>query len=383
MWTLSRLAFVVVIFSFASLPLVVVLVAPKAEENTQSPLTKQELKTNTLPLCYASKQSRLDPLEGKWVPNAVSLDETPYANLSCPFEWTMYGCFRQEQHPKAEQSATTRFVPRQCRLPKTSRQLSSILAQQPRKVVLYGDSLTRQLFQALGCRLHSQGLVSQYKVVWAKCNKRMRKQPVCPKVCVKCGRHSYSNNMNFWVNGTEFQYINYRNYNAAGIAQQVQESDIVLVEGGAHGDPEERTRGVLEELRKYLDSHPVDHAKIIYMVTWHSNFATERGLYDPAVLEVVKQQNTSLMDCVPESRMNRMELEYQLLKEANASHNSILSSVEGVLYLRGIDDLGHLKIGAASGGEFGDCQHFCMPGPPDDNAIALETMILQMLTEGT
>lgn len=109
MWsTLSRLAFVVVIFSFASLPLVVVLVAPKAEENTQSPLTTQQLKTNTLPRCYASKQSRLDPLEGKWVPNAVSLDKTPYANLSCPFEWTMYGCFRQEQHPKAEQSATTR-----------------------------------------------------------------------------------------------------------------------------------------------------------------------------------------------------------------------------------------------------------------------------------
>jgi hypothetical protein len=39
-----------------------------------------------LPLCYNTPASRYEPLKGEWVSNAISLEDAPYYNLSCPLE---------------------------------------------------------------------------------------------------------------------------------------------------------------------------------------------------------------------------------------------------------------------------------------------------------
>ena len=75
------------------------------------------------------------------------------------------------------------------------------------------------------------------------------------------------------------------------------------------------------------------------------------------------------MACVDTTRNGRASEEREILKAHGAE-------VVAVLELEGIENLGSAKVGAWLSGGLGDCQHYCLPGPPGAYAQALYALLL-------
>jgi hypothetical protein len=85
-------------------------------------------------------------------------------------------------------------------------------------------------------------------------------------------------------------------------------------------------------------------------------------------LEQLKRENKNL-DCKKNGNSYRLNQELNLIED-------IRSDLDGILWLENLNHVGNTKVGGRSGKNFGDCLHFCMPGPPDDVARALQWMII-------
>ena len=91
------------------------------------------------------------------------------------------------------------------------------------------------------------------------------------------------------------------------------------------------------------------------------------GQYNAEKLEDVLKRE-GVIDCIPESIPNP--------KRWPSNIDDLWYPV-GFMQAEGINSLGFAKVGNKIG-KFGDCQHFCSPGPADMLAIPLLQMILSV-----
>ena len=101
----------------------------------------------------------------------------------------------------------------------------------------------------------------------------------------------------------------------------------------------------------------------------NDNPSKQDGEYDPAYLASMKAHHKSL-GCVASVVTTRAQVEHQALTAAG-----LFSHIYASISLAGIEDLGHAKIGGGVG-SFGDCQHYCMPGVPDQLARTIHTLVV-------
>mmetsp|Transcript_33999 Transcript_33999/g.81015 ORF Transcript_33999/g.81015 Transcript_33999/m.81015 type:complete len:119 (+) Transcript_33999:419-775(+) len=76
------------------------------------------------------------------------------------------------------------------------------------------------------------------------------------------------------------------------------------------------------------------------------------------------------LQCKRSVRPSLRNTEERVLRESGA-----LQLLDGMIVLEGLEHQGHCKTGGAVG-KFGDCQHYCMPGIPDQFALALYNIIV-------
>ncbi len=372
--------------------------------------TDEHVDDEHLPSCYSSLGSRFLPLDGDWVENYNNLHQTTpdtttfdtthqlaYWNLSCPLEFSKYSCVGQGKYDQAFQAATTRFIPRYCRFATTKNEATAIttLARvlKDRRVVLHGDSLLRQIYISLGCLLYARGEVTKMDVPWPDCDaastpKLTKAQKVerlnsCPEGlanCRLCGPHSFVHNAPIVIHLAHNASLSVQNFKDADF-ESLTPRDVLITEAGAHGGDKVVTKLLRRRIGNYIQMKQEDRPILLHIITWSSHFATDMGRYQPTLLEEKKVAGESLQ-CRSSVPTDRMDLELSVLGEPKWVVNnvtlSLLQLFAGVIWINGTNNQGRSKVGQG-GGPYQDCQHFCQPGPPDEFARALETMLLQVL----
>jgi hypothetical protein len=118
--------------------------------------------------------------------------------------------------------------------------------------------------------------------------------------------------------------------------------------------------------------------KLIMWHGWDAHFVSGGGLCDGRYneTELEKRMTTEgIVDC-----LNTVAPMIQLQRK-NELFN--VWPLDGFLQLEGVHSLGNaggaVKVGN-SVGKFGDCQHFCAPGPPDMIAIAMLQLIIAIFS---
>ena len=363
-------------------------------------------------LCYASKRSRKRPLYGLWRPRVAA---AAYGNLSCGFEIQRYNCGRQQLE----------FVPEagNCRLEEPTAVGASASRLADRRIVVVGDSLAYQVFASLSCLLVSsaasattQPKALTSEVYWLPCSMVVAPSPQTVSAqksigaptrcserprCVECGPHSYAANATLTLpNGGAIMYrhatwLTHGGADAVG-GYQPRQGDVVVIEAGVHGKPQHVIDEALGVSKMVLDrQHGVHGAATIWMETPTQHFpavtAAQKilaGSYQARFSSSSSGTSTpgSGSGCLPYlTRNERSELEWAALHNTSSSSSSsssesdVFERLHGVLSLTGMHMLGASKVGRdaldISPGATLDCTHFCLPGPTDELARALFSMI--------
>jgi len=326
--------------------------------------------TSVLPFCYSTKNSRINPLSGQWVKDDTALPM--YSNLSCAAEWSKYSCIHHGATNHAKAASSWKFRPTGCRLPTLheTRNVAKDAALQGRTVAFLGDSLLRQVMISWICMLNKLGRISDedMHIGWPKCGGPGLRSWPCHSTlnCITCGPHSGSESISVKVSsGTNSSFHMVYPANL----EKLTERDILVTEAGVHSKTiEEALKELESKLQLGFENVPSDkRPTIIRMVTFTPHFKTKTGDYDTKELEALKNNKTAL-GCVAERNDSNQQVEFRTLPPYDRS----------VLWLDGTNSLGKAKVGG-SVGAYGDCQHFCMPGPTDEIARALEWLTIQTI----
>jgi hypothetical protein len=378
--------------------------------------------------CYADNESRLEGLQGRFVVKEDGHEEAGYWNLSCPLEWSKYSCAHQNAK-HANISRLVHYEAANCELPLFNPVVfANSLAG--RRLIFLGDSLVRQVSISLSCMLLGTNLVERYEVGWPACeetsrrltSKEHREQarqarrkqawPCHDTVnCIPCGPHSGFNEYSLYLKnggvihtfvGEGFHFYG----NDSRQAITYNSSDFVVLEG-IHS---EGRRRLWDNIRVYF-SHQKELPHFIWLHGWPAFFQTRAGSYEPSVLQRLRTSGgkPSCRDRVPTSTVMKQITEkvknLTISSDASGQEVESLSSVhlkfssgpysggsqriftppsgelkinrsfEGILWLEGEEEIGNYTVGQGVGAH-GDCQHLCMPGPPDQIARALSWMLI-------
>eukprot|EP00588_Corethron_pennatum_P010895 CAMPEP_0194267530 /NCGR_PEP_ID=MMETSP0169-20130528/2015_1 /TAXON_ID=218684 /ORGANISM="Corethron pennatum, Strain L29A3" /LENGTH=429 /DNA_ID=CAMNT_0039008399 /DNA_START=72 /DNA_END=1361 /DNA_ORIENTATION=- len=330
--------------------------------------------TSVLPFCYSTKNSRINPLSGQWVKDDTALPM--YSNLSCAAEWSKYSCFHHGATNHAKAASSLKFRPTGCRLPTLheTRDVAKDAALQGRTVAFLGDSLLRQVMISWICMLNKLGRISDedMHIEWPKCSKKKVWPCHSTLNCITCGPHSGSDTISVLVSSGKNS--SFRMVYPANL-EKLTERDILVTEAGVHSKTIENALKELEaKLQLGFENVPSNkRPTIIRMVTFTPHFKTRTGDYDTEELEALKNNKAAQGDfsspgCRAESKDRNKQVEFSSLPPYDRS----------VLWLDGTNSLGKAKVGG-SVGAYGDCQHFCMPGPTDEIARALEWLTIQTI----
>ena len=338
-----------------------------------------------LPLCYSAdhaavlQDARRQELAGAWVRDE---GRPSYWNLSCPLEFSKYACARHTPQGERGVLARVRFKPAGCRfieLHDGGAHLARILGN--RTVLMYGDSLIRQLYQAMGCAVIPSALSSHWKPRWP-----CQGEPNC----VPGLEHSFFERSSFRLGGlvaaSALTDAEEKRADAAfGLKVHVgrrrpvlglTRRDVVVVGAGLHAPAAHATRAVEKWLSPYLVRPAITRPRIIVFVTPPPAFPSEHGdgEYNGTFLARLQAESPERVNCSSKVRPVRSKDEINWLQRPG-----LYSKLEGVIALEGIETQGNAKVGGRMGmgglGKFGDCQHYCMPGVPDSLARALYTLL--------
>ena len=309
------------------------------------------------PPCYATREARVAPVRGAWV--ARGERQSSYRNLSCPLEWSKYSCVHQGQAARAAAAAGRGFAPAGCALGG---------AWRPRgngtRVFFWGDSLLRQVFIAMACGLHAAGRVVDAAADWPPCGAAEWPCHGAAR-CVRCGPGSgFFGATVTLATGAELRTVSTdAPGGAVAFFHDVRpDRDVVVVEAGVHGSsPFANAQRVLAAARPLF----ARSVRVIWVVTPQDAFPSRSGdgRFEPKYLRSHRG------GCVKSVAPARSSGEWRALRgDARA-----LDALWGVIDLAGLEDQGDAKVGAGLAG--GDCQHYCMPGPPDVLAAALDAML--------
>lgn len=229
--------------------------------------------------------------------------------------------------------------------------------------------------------------------------------------CIPCGPHSGFNEYSLYLKnggvihtfvGEGFHFYG----NDSRQAITYNSSDFVVLEG-IHSEGRQR---LWDNIRVYF-SHQKELPHFIWLHGWPAFFQTRTGSYEPSVLQRLRTSGgkPSCRDRVPASTVRKQITEkvknLTISSDASGQEVESLSSVhlnfssgpyredrqriftppsgelkinrsfEGILWLEGEEEIGNYTVGQGVGAH-GDCQHLCMPGPPDQIARALSWMLI-------
>ena len=338
-----------------------------------------------IPLCYSaahaavSQDARRRKLAGTWVQDEGS---PSYWNLSCPFEFSKYACARHTPRGERGVLAHKRFEPTGCRfvnLDDGGAHIARILGN--RTVLMHGDSLIRQLYQAMGCLVMPAALSVRWAPKWP-----CQGEPNC----VPGHKHSFFERSSFRLGGlvappaltdadekhADAAYGLKVHVGRRGPMLGLTRRDVVVVGAGIHYPAAHATRTVENWLAPYLARSAAARPRIIVFVSPPPAFPSERGdgEYDGVFLARLQAESPESVHCSDKVRPVRSDDEFRWLQRPG-----LYRSLEGVIALEGIETQGNAKVGGRMGmgglGKFGDCQHYCMPGVPDALARALYTLL--------
>jgi hypothetical protein len=274
----------------------------------------------------------------------------------------------------------------------TSERLNQLL--QGRNIVFYGDSLIRQVLLSLGCLWHSRNIEYINALEWKQCPRNARKKATCyhsyVKNCIPCGNHSESFEGTTLYLGQEKEHAALLRSVLVGHAatKTLTKTDVLVVEAGVLGTPQAQVETLTAKLWEMFRERNFNRdkmPKIIHLVTFPPSFPTPGGGYDFRLLQEKLRLNQSL-ECVATTQ-DPFYLETNLFKTSAppkglTKNVTLMDFVSGTVWLQDTGSQGMNKVGSGRG-LYGDCQHFCLPGPPDadDFARALETMLLQVMTD--
>jgi hypothetical protein len=331
----------------------------------------------TPPDCYADAASRHQILGGGWraveeqqgAPKLVTvIDDAPYWNLSCPFEWSKYSCVHQGAAEHALEAVRRQFHPTSgCRLRRPAIRMlpdsSGELAAHPpavkpgRTIIFIGDSLLRQVFLATACLLKEHIDLNTTNVKWPACVSNVPPWPCHgTQNCIGCGSHSGFAYAKFKLKtGGLLMFFGNDRYLENHHKPKLVAGDVVVFELGNHAAADLQSENANKRLNREIKEHFVAHTvKVIYFITPNPSFKSPDGdgVYNPEWL-AQKNRNHENTGCQVKTSPVRPTAEWATLHFPNNSQ--VFRDMHGVVDLEGLSDQGDLKIGGTAG-TFGDCR---------------------------
>ena len=285
--------------------------AAAASDSKKKPLCFAEVSRDPVQLAQAPPTARqFSRLAGTWEqfskPSQAQPDPTPFWNLSCPLEWSKYSCVHQGLEAHASAAASWRFVPRDCELPRLLRPGVLAAALGNRSVFIGGDSLARQLFVSLGCRLlHASKVFASPTSVHAEAEwgGPSKRHWSCGSTnnCIQDGPHSGFFSASVSLTTTTSQRANIVSLDLVNLvtnheklvscqdakgsrsgaraqcvirkSHPIRVGDIVVLEGGVHGPANKSTPIISKWFRELTAVGAIP----VWLPTWPPAFASIDG----------------------------------------------------------------------------------------------------------
>eukprot|EP01006_Ploeotia_vitrea_P001614 TRINITY_DN105214_c0_g1_i1.p1 TRINITY_DN105214_c0_g1~~TRINITY_DN105214_c0_g1_i1.p1 ORF type:complete len:359 (+),score=-32.66 TRINITY_DN105214_c0_g1_i1:14-1090(+) len=320
-------------------------------------------------LCYMNDDDRFSVLKGQYVNQGYR--SSRFWNLSCPLELSKHSCIHQGSNiTRANHASYLNYVPSNCQLLSMQDMIPYFGMVFKKNMLFIGNSLLRQVFTGFMCELYAFGLVEDMNVEWRDCNRDSPFPCHGSAYCIQCGEHSGYRSANVKLrSGTEIRIMVGEDFADSTDYGKLKELDLIVVQ---HWVTE--LRG-LEQYYDYNTKNNIKIPKLIWMPSWRSHFPQGGQLYyeknhgyNMTLLSELKQEY-GVIDCEsnhfddPNSNIIRDERLFKTKWNPN-----------GFLFLQGTNSLGEYKVGNAVA-KFGDCQHFCAPGPPGEMSRALIQLI--------
>jgi hypothetical protein len=341
--------------------------------NLSNPLLAFKSKSTGHELCYETLESRRQPLNGSF--ENIGYRVARYWNLSCPIELSKHSCAHQGMNAShADYAANLHFVPLDCELLTREEMLPYLALHQNLSIVFVGNSLMRQILTSLICEMHAMGLTSSIQVEWRSCASKHRWPCHGTFHCIQCGEHSGTFGYSaYFHGGGSVRFV--PTENMAGLAADRSRIDLMIGQRLDDGT-DKAGMDTYFEFRK-RNSLPVP--KFISFSSYGAHFvsggdlfdADPSGVYNETFL-VLLHESGGTVPCLRSAGADQTWYD-----AGHAVYKKWLP--EGFLWLQGTNTLGEAKIGN-SVGKFGDCQHFCQPGPTDEIARGLLQLILAVFT---
>jgi hypothetical protein len=339
---------------------------------TSSDLTRHPFESinNDSHLCYSEHAERLEMLHGSF--QYIQYRTARYWNLSCPIELSKQSCSHFGHNiTHATSAANLHFIPSQCTLLSRENMLPHLALRTTKRVVCIGNSLMRQVLTGLICDMHVMGLVDKIEVDWHSCSEDDHYPCHGTLNCITCGPHSgYKNIAVRLIGGTTFEFVDGYEVEKA-IGHDPNRIDLVVAQEW------HMERVGMTAYWHFLQNNSMPVPKLIWMQSYNAHFRAGGGLYyehagkyNETALKELRAHNGS-MSCLQSAGRDASLISDDLFR---------LWPVDGFLWLQGINELGDAKVGN-SVGIYGDCQHFCEPGPADEISRALLQLMLTLFRE--
>lgn len=195
----------------------------------------------------------------------------------------------------------------------------------------------------------------------------------CTSNCLKHGVHSgFGENIRVVLkNGAAVQYLgDAKDLTGSGSHKGWKNNwalpsagDAVVIELGVHSSPTQQAMRVTKTIESVINGYLLPlNVDVIWFATPPPSFHSKHGCYN------FSKQN---MGCANTAEGIRSKDEWGVFRDRNNSET--FAQMRGMVELESIELQGDLKVGR------GDCQHYCMPGPPDISAAAIFTMLMSSM----
>jgi hypothetical protein len=314
-------------------------------------------QSSTKPFCYSQKYERSKPVEGSWI--SSNERQSKYWNLTdCPLLLSKETCshFGDIHMEHAEYAARLKFEPKDCQLFSQDDMLRFFSTMNLR-IIFIGNSLTRQVIEGIACNSNSMGLVEKFELDWFKCE-GTQSYPCHGSInCIECGEHSGFHPVGakmYFAGGTTIEIV--ESYDTEkGFHEESGKVDLVITQKWHLEE-----RGMIKFVQHRKDNS-LPLPKLIYWHGYNAHFPTGAGLQTSGLYNVTELELSANKggpkQCIASSGdpSSRPEIGKDLIQSW---------PLDGFFQVQGVNGLGSAKVGGNLPlGRFGDCQHFCGPGP--------------------
>jgi hypothetical protein len=343
----------------------------------RNPLVAYRSRNYSLPLCYQSPESRRNMLPGTYVD--IGYRMARYWNLSCPLEMSKLSCIHQGANvSRANYAANLHFVPSNCVLLSREDMLPYLALHTNLNIVFFGNSLIRQVMTGLICDMHAMGLLASLPITWISCSEN-RPYPCHGTMhCIQCGEHSGAEEFTaHLIGGGSLRFV-WSHKMDVDLGSDTSRIDLVIGQRWQESVDER----FMDNFYDFRLQHSLPVPKLVIFFSYGAHFVNGGELYNEG-----DHQPSGIYNETYLSEVRRSRGVVPCLRSAGSdptwydSNHAVFKKwvPEGYIWLQGTNDLGDAKVGNAVG-KFGDCQHFCLPGPTDEIARGLLQYVLTMFT---